>query len=247
MRILKNSEPMNKTISTVCTAIIPALINYFAITWWLRNGNNQDLKFERFMAWITCLATVASLICWSLTNQILAVCKRFREYGQYEGRWLQIIPDLEKRPYSIIDFDYNKKLRKYELKGINFYKNPDEGFVNFNAYRFVERTHYDGFYYITDHTTENKNGLGKLGFVTSNYDNLTRAEGYFFDSSNENQSQKYNTILIKCDRVFFEHLGSKHHYLIIEKVPPIEIINLSKDFVKAEIANYKKNHQTAIK
>lgn len=243
MKVLKNSEAMNKAISTVCTAIVPALINFYAVTWWRGNDYPPNIAFEHFIALIAVLTAVASFICWIMMNEILSKFKCFREFGQYEGRWLQIIPDLDKRPYSIIDFEYNKKLRKYELKGINFYKNPYEGFVSFNAYRFVERTHYDGFYYITDRTTENKNGLGKLGVVRSNYDNLVRAEGYFFDSSNASNSQKYNTILIKCDRMFFEHLGSKHHYLKIKKVPPIEIINLSMEFVEAEIENYNKAHK----
>lgn len=243
MKILIIPEVLNKAISALCTAIIPALINYYAITWWYSDENRRSYEFDTFVARIAFWTAVASIICWCVIYRLLPHFRCFREFSRYEGRWLQIIPDCEERPYSVIDFDYNKELRKYELKGINFCKDTSEGGISFNAYRFVERTFHDGFYYITNQTTENKNGLGKLGFIRSNYDNLTRAEGYFFDSSNENQSKKYNTILVKCDRTFFEHLGWQHQYLNFKKVPPIEIIRLSQEFIENEIKCYARKQQ----
>ena len=172
-------------------------------------------------------------------HMILPLVKPFRAYKKYEGRWLQIIPDLKHRPYSIIDFKFNRRLYRYELHGVNFYEDISGG-LNFDAYKFLEKNSKDGFYYITNQTVEFKNGLGKIAFVQNQYDDLIRAEGYFFDSSNDAYSKKYNTIIIKCDKCFYERLGHQYKYIKLKKIPPIELMKLSEFFAKTEIERFAK-------
>lgn len=51
---------------------------------------------------------------------ILLRFKVMRQLGKYVGRWLEIIPNPPKgnRFFSIIDFTFNKKTLKYQLRGI---------------------------------------------------------------------------------------------------------------------------------
>ena len=235
-KTLNISLPVSKLISVTCSAGIPAFVNFIAILLFYRQGKNN---FDYILLIAALISVILTLICMIALHNILPRFQKFRPYRKYEGQWLQIIPELKERPYSIIDFMYNKDLRKYELHGINFFDDLSDG-VSFDAYRFVERTFKDGFYYITNQTTENKNGLCKIGFVQSNYDELTRAEGYFFDSSSEKCSRKYNTILIKCDKIFYEHLDSKYKYMKVEKIPPMQIMEMSKCLVDKELEKYRR-------
>ena len=126
------------------------------------------------------------------------------------------------------------------MLGFNFAKNLDSG-VEFKAFKFVERTFRDGFYFITNQTSEHKNGLGKIAFVKSNFDNLTRAIGYFFDSGSDSCSRKYDTILIKCDKHFYEHLGRQYRHINPKEITPKEIAEISQELVSQEKEKYHTN------
>ena len=246
MKTLNIYETREKIGSAFISLVIPAIINYLIVRYLPECDSWLELQQEYSSALSALLTAVMTFVVLWIIYRIKINFPRFREFGKYEGRWLQIIPDFVSRPYSIIDFEYNKELEKYELHGINFYSDIEKGGIIFNAYRFVERSFRDGFYYITNHTSENKNGLGKLGFIKSNYDNLTRAEGYFFDSSNESMSRKYNTIMIKCDKAFFEHINKP--FLSVVKsnnLSPIEIVKASKEFADNEITCYRQKHLLA--
>lgn len=235
---LKINLPISKLISLVCSSGIPAIVNLIVFKIFY---NTENLDY--ILAVTTIMSFALSIIFTIIIYNLLPQIKFFRAYKKYEGKWLQIIPESVEKPYSIIDFVYKKDLQKYELHGINYFEDLSDG-ISFDAYRFVERTFKDGFYYITNQTSEYKNGLCKIGFIQSNYDNLTRAEGYFFDSSNEGCSKKYNTIIVKCDKSFYEHLGAQYKYMNINDIPPIEIIKLSKKFADEEIQKYKSHNKT---
>ena len=230
---LRESKFSEKLISAICSAILPAATELgFAWLWFnVWHLNNQSIWFAPYITFSSALSTLISYIVF---YSVLPRIKYFRELKKYEGRWLQIIPDLKDRPCSIIDFTYNTTSLKYELVGFNFTKDLSSG-VEFKAYKFVERTFKDGFYFITNQTSEHKNGLGKIAFTKSALDNLTRATGYFFDSSSSSCSIKYETILIKCDDRFFEHIGSQYKYVKTNKIPPLEIAKISSKFVDDEI------------
>ena len=235
-------------LSAICSAIPAALINFFAASWWNSNHQQEQEWTPEFIFSIALLEIVCVLIAYSILYHILPLFKFMRPFGKYEGRWLQIIPEFSDRPCSIIDFKFNKVSFKYEMIGYNFTENLESG-VEFEAYKFVNRTFNDGFYFITNHTEEHKNGLGKIAFIKSNRDNLTRAIGYFFDSSNNNCSVKYDTILIKCNKNFYKHLGDKYKYIKPNKITPLEIAEISRDLIDKEIEVYllKKQKQTAHK
>lgn len=240
---METNKFLDKIISIVSSTFIPAIIHFLATYYWYKEEKEIDVGYNIFVSKITLLSVFVTLLSIFIFHFGLPHIKFFRPYKQYEGKWLQIIPNLKGRPFSIIDFSYNKSCYKYELHGINFYEDLDGG-IDFNAYKFVERSFQDGFYYITNQSTENRNALGKIGFVKSNYDNLIRAEGYFFDASNETESKKYNTILIKCDKKFFTYIEPRCKHIKIKKLSPKEIMDISKDFAKQELHKYKKREES---
>lgn len=257
------------------------LIPGFASFWLARKiSENQDILNElleylqvgdiikdEFIGAI--FAVISGLSCWLFLKCRSFFRTRFRRYrhlGKYEGRWLQIIPGFS-RPYSIIDLRYNKELQKYELFGTNFYPGFQDS-VHFSAYRFIERTFRNGFYYITNYTSENKNGLGKLRFVESSYDRLIRADGYFFDASDDTYAEKHNTILIKVDTNFLKRIvpeitdeesplkNLEYPFFVspsgtrifslnggMQEITPVDIVKASEAFAKTEINQYKAHHK----
>ena len=238
---LKENKFSDQVKSVFLSFVIPALVNVAGMIAWEKDIiPKKDNYFVLYCAVINALCGVLFLLTY---RYIIPHLKILRAYGKYEGRWLQIIPDMPERPYEVIDFVFDHKEYKYEMYGINFETNLEDG-VDFQAYRFVERAFNNGFYYITDTTAENKNGLGKVSFIKSNYDNLTRAEGYFFDSSNERCSRKYNTILIKCNKKLFQHLGVEYSYLKLNKIPPKALMELCKDFSDRQIDIYNSKQST---
>lgn len=228
--------PINDLRSSLCSTFIPALINVIAMFVIIKKNKNSDSYYSLFWPLISSIITLFAIL---ILHNILPRNKLFRPFSKYEGRWLQIIPDF-KRSISIIDFVYNKKNHQYEMKGFNFSRDNKSG-LGFSAHKFIERDYHDGFYYITNHTIEQKNGLGKIGFLETNYDGLIRAEGYFFDSDGEDRcSKKYNTIMIKCDENFSNVIFSEYKNNInIEKISPSMIVEKSSDFIKKEIDSYK--------
>ena len=142
--------------------------------------------------------------------------------------------------------DLNRFIKEAGFKSLGVYDDKKEykenkkSGVSFSAHKFIERDYHDGFYYITNHTVEQKNGLGKIGFLETNYDGLIRAEGYFFDSDGKNVcSEKYNTIMIKCDENFSKELFPEFKNSInIETISPNSIVEKSKDFIEKEIESY---------
>ena len=235
----RESRFLEKFISTFCTALPTAFINYFAAKWWVDKFGEIEWSKE-FVLFVAIIEILCALIAYAIVYHVLPHWKYMRELGKYEGRWLEIIPNHPKinnpnnREYSIIDFKFNRNSFKYELKGVNFYKNKDIG-VHFEAYKFIERTFKNGFYYITNHTIENKNGLGKISFIDPSEDEFCRAEGYFFDSDTEPYSVKYQTILIKCDRRFCKHIDKSLSFRKIRKLPPAEFMEKCKKIAQKEL------------
>lgn len=233
---LRENKLGAKILSAICSSLIPAIIYLLAACIW-RKWDTDDTLFTAFWTVVGVLGMILSYI---IFYAVLPRIKFFRNFKEYEGRWLEIIPDLKNRPCSIIDFTFNQSSMKYEMIGFNFNSDLASG-VEFTAYKFIERTFKDGFYFITNRTSECKNGLGKISFIKSNFDTLTRAEGYFFDSGSDNCSKKYDTILIKCDDEFFNSIGTRYRHMNAKNTLPIEIVRISKNFVDEEIRKYDKN------
>ncbi len=199
---LKESKLWEKIISTFCASLIPALLTLGLMLLYKHKHGIEELDDN--IEWIiTIIGIISTIVSYVIIYGLLPRFRAIRQLGIYEGRWLEIIPKTDtKRPYSIIDFTFNQATLKYELNGFNFHEDLKSG-VYFEAYRFVERSFRNGFYFITNSTSEHKNGLGKICFVKPNYDKIVRAEGYFFDSGIGECSKKYNTILIKLDKKFY--------------------------------------------
>ena len=240
---LSESKFLEKFIASLCSALPTAIINYLAANWWASTHETFDWSKE-FILFVAIIEIICILIAYAIVYHILPNWKFMRQFGKYEGRWLEIIIDNSKinnpnnREYSIIDFKFNRNSFKYELKGVNFYKNSDIG-VHFEAYKFVERTFKNGFYYITNPTIENKNGLGKISFVDPSEDRLCRAEGYFFDSDNEQYSVKYRTILIKCDRRFCKHIDKQSAFRKMKKLSPAQFMKKCQTFAETELKKHR--------
>lgn len=235
-KTIKVSIPIDRILSVLCSTISPALINFIGI---LIFYNPEKNNFDYILIISALVGSVVTLILTVVLHNRLPRCARFRPFRKYEGRWLQIIPDFDERPVSVFDFNFNYETKSYVLRGVNFYTDND-GYVPFSAYKFIERDFHEGFYYITNFTLEHKNGLGKIGFLETDYDGLIRAEGYFFDAGNEVSSKKYHTIMIKCDEMFSQKIFEEHNsYDDILKMSPKDIAEKSENFVKREIETYQ--------
>jgi len=232
MVILKNlklSETVNIILSMLCSAIPPILATR------ARNCINGDTSREvaiQFSSYI-----VASLMFIILHNVLPKIMPYFRPLRKYEGKWLQIIPGSTERPFSVITFSFRQERGGYYLCGTN-YSVDRKTEICFDANKFVETSTKNGFYYITNTTSEYKNGLGKISFIDSNHDHLSRAIGYFFDAGNNSCSKKYNTFLIKCDKKFFKSLGPQYSNINIKKLKHNDIMELSKNFAQNELNKY---------
>ncbi len=223
-----------KNITTFLTTVVPSVLNYFLIS--VLVLNNREVG-EWLAALCASVSAILTFLFITLTPHGLALFKFFRIFDKYEGIWLQIIPDMEKRPFTILNLKYNKYEEKYEMHGNNYSKDLQQN-VDFDAYYIVERRFKNGFYYITDQTADYTNGLGKVCFVQSNDDNLIRAKGYFFDESTKMCSKKYKTYFIKCDKNFFDMLNGGKSYMRIRKMPPKKIMECCKDFAFEELNRY---------
>lgn len=235
----KIAIPMEALFSNICSTLLPAIINVVAMYFIM------DLQKESIKYVLSLVSAVGTFFLILLLHNLLPKFRFFRPFKHYEGRWLQIIPDFKIRNLSIIDFNYDKRSNRYFLKGFNFNTElsdgESKGGVAFTAHKFIERDYHDGFYYITNHTIEQKNGMGKIGFTEINYDGLTRAAGYFFDASgNEVEAKQYNTIMVKCDKYFAREIfGKKAWYTDITKMPPNALADNVREFVDAEIKAYE--------
>lgn len=171
--------------------------------------------------------------------------RKNRAYGKYEGRWLQVIPDREYFPYTIFDFKYNKKEEKYEIEGYNFCASSDVDGKKFKAYRLLERSKHDGYYYITDRTKSGTIGMGKLYYDDEGRaDGLTRAYGFFCDVDNGPDARKYDTRMIRCDEAFCKELvdhprDAKRKAKKLAQMSMHDAMLECRAFADQEIAKYK--------
>lgn len=230
MKNLKINDAGKSFISIMLSSVIPAGIGYFIF----------KLDVEITPLFSALISAAVAIVAFVIFYGVFPLIKWFRPFRKYEGRWIQIIPNSP-RPLSIVNFKYKKLEQQYELSGFNFTEDCETG-VEFVAHKFVRRDHYAGFYYITNHTWEQKNGLGKIGFISNNIDGLTRAEGYFFDASNDDCSRKYDTIMIKCDKKFFRFVDPTLCDANFEKFPEKTVARMCSEFVEKEIEKYNCLH-----
>lgn len=230
MKNLKMNDSQKNLISIMVSSAIPSLVGYLFFLF--KNNDPSPLS--------SIISVAASLIAFFMFYYILPLFKCFRPFAKYEGIWLQIIPDSN-RPLSIIHFRYKKAEQQYELIGFNFMEDCETG-IEFIAHKFVRRDYYSGFYYITNHTWEQKNGLGKIGFISNNIDGLTRAEGYFFDASNDTCAKKLDTIMIKCDKKFFRFIDPSLSNVNYKQIPEKNLAKMSWDFAQKKIKKYRHMH-----
>ncbi|MCH5278309.1 MAG: DUF4062 domain-containing protein [Christensenellaceae bacterium] len=153
---------------------------------------------------------------------------------KYEGRWLQIIFDFPERPVGICKLSFNEDNNSFEFQGHNYhYKNRGQD-VYFESDIVIESAEQrDAFYYISHPTLlENTTGFGKISFLRKKQDEFTIAEGYFIDVTNSGTgvSKINRTIMIKCDKAFFNHIKLKSN----TRVKDITIIKYAKDYLKED-------------
>lgn len=239
-KTMKISIPIDRILSILCSTLVPAIINFIGI---LIFCDPEKENFDYILIISAIVGAITTLLLTIILHNYLPKWERFRPFRKYEGRWLQIIPELPERPISVFDFNYNYQMKSYVLKGVNFYKG-NKNCIPFSAYKFIERDFHDGFYYITNYTLEHKNGLGKIGFIETDYDGLVRAEGYFFDASNEGNSKKYHTIMIKCDEVLAKKLYKDNEEPDdMLTISPKNIADRSQKIVTLEINMFKNKIQ----
>ncbi len=238
MNNLRVPNGLKRILTVTATSLIPSLLIFLYNYCYLKDADSAST------AWLGVITAAISCGCLWIGYRLLPLFPFFRPFRKYEGRWLQIIPEKEERPISVINFKF--KNNKYILTGYNFNEQCNSG-LEFKSDKFIKRDHYEGFYYITGCSIEQTNSLGKIGFIENNVDNLTRAEGYFFDSSNSNCSRKYHTIMIKCDKNFFMQIQPLLQKVNYKKLPEKMVAEMSWDFAKQEIEAYNQQQSSKCK
>lgn len=230
---LKDDTFIHQLLSTIFSILLPAMINLAVFLWHGKQENVSD-EIKHIVVVVSASLSVVYVVVY---YRILPCIGFLRKYSEYEGRWLEIIPALTNRPFAIIDFKYSARLKQYVLNGVNYSKDL-KTFLEFRADKFVESDYKDGFYYITNETTECKIGLGKISFLRNQPDNLKRAQGYFFDADTTDCSKKYDTYFVKYDKNFMSELGFNDKYLKIKKIPSAKLAELSEKFVEGELSRH---------
>lgn len=232
-----------KKTSEFIETMLPSLVNV-VIVWYFTSKHidlNDNVLNEAFASAVAGLVTFAVQ---KIARFLYGRYRKNRDYGKYEGRWLQVIPDRTNYPYTIFDFKYNKEEEKYEIEGYNFHKSLNVDGRKFRAYRLLERSKNDGYYYITDRTALGKIGMGKLYF-DGNSDGFVRAHGFFCDVDDRPDADRYETRMIKCDEAFCRSLvddprSARKKAKELAKMDMMGVIRLCQKKADEEIAKYRR-------
>ena len=226
-----------KKTSEFIEVILPAIVNAVVMFFVARFGIDPEANAVTG-AMVAVLVAFATFALQKLARFVYGNYRKNRDYGKYEGRWLQVLPERKDFPYTIFDLKYDKDEGKYVIEGYNFHKSLSVRGYQFRAYRLVERSKKDGFYYITDRTYSGKIGLGKLIYEGKS-DGLTRAVGFFCDVDNSHDAKKYEMIMVKCDDAFCEKAcGGSLNARKLVKEDRSDVLRLCKEFADQEIEGY---------
>lgn len=124
----------------------------------------------------------------------------FRPYKEYEGRWIEYIPNFE-RPFSICELKHRGG--EYHFSGLNYDDNYLSNYVDFFSYDFICSSEDMFTYYTKSNSKSDCNGFGKVYAFTRNATGFFVAKGFFVDISNKHNPQIQHTRMIKWDGSFF--------------------------------------------
>lgn len=223
-----NMDLLRHIIRTVSISVIVPILSYYISCFSTRT--QEEGAYTR----ATVIACIIALVIGAIIEYNLYRIPCFRKFHKYEGRWIEIIPDFPERPVAICDYIFLTDKYQYKYKGTN-YNLKNYKSVTFEAEKFITNHNKNGFYYITNETKEKANGFGEITFAGNNIDGLTRAEGYFFDVTNQYQVVKHEVIMIKYDEAYFKKIGVLS-YEDPRKFTNKEIIERSKGIIEEEIA-----------
>lgn len=195
MKNIKNSQQaiIQQAIVPSILAAVPVTITYLAGCFL---GNK---KFSWTDIIITIIAYFISAVCIFLINKHI-IKKRYRTYKEYEGRWIEIIPDFP-RKISVCNLYFDDE--GYHFDGNN-YCDDNETPVSFYSYKFIEDKN-NSFFYITDNTqTHRRQGYGKIENISKENKGFYTASGYFFEYPAEDEYNAHETEMVKFDRDFFD-------------------------------------------
>ena len=101
---------IDKLITIICTAIVPAIINLIATIIIIRLNGEVSQTIAATLVVVTSFISAFLIL---IAQHWLPTLKYFRPFKKYVGRWLQIIPDFE-RPISIVDLKYDRRSNRYK-------------------------------------------------------------------------------------------------------------------------------------
>ncbi|MBR6408404.1 MAG: hypothetical protein IKS19_07495 [Clostridia bacterium] len=178
-----------KTIRQILLAIIPVVITAIIQ---LLFGTDQSI-IKRIIVIIVSYALTALIL------YLIYSTKPFRQYRKYEGIWIQIIPDLQRR-ISVCRLEYKNGC--YQFNGINYNEDGSSN-VKFFTEKFVDDGK-SGFFYITTSSQEHEpQGYGRVYSISNTDKGYYTAVGYFFDVPTRNDRFLYRTNMIKFDKKFY--------------------------------------------
>ncbi len=211
-----------RVIEDICMATIPTVLIYF-----FTNVLFKDLSiiFE----------AVISLCSYSLTLFIIFIyrIKCFRRYREFEGKWIEIIPNSNKF-VSICELYHDAN--GYHFKGFNYGIDENDP-VEFDSLEFIPHTNTEFFYITESNLSLRPEGYGKVYSLSLSDKGYRTATGYFFDVSNAKNPKIYRTHMIKFEKEFYDNELEIRRNLNPEKFSFKQIYDNVKPFVQSYIEN----------
>lgn len=219
---MKNINNVQNVASSMILAVIPVII----ISCGKAILGDKFLNIANII--LMTVSYFISAICIYFFNKHISKIKQFRKYKEYEGRWIEIIPDFS-RKISICNLYFNDD--GYHFDGFN-YQDDIKRPVKFKSQKFIENGE-DGFFYITKcdliHRPE---GYGKVSFISRSDEGYYKGKGYFLDVSVVEDPKIHNTIMIKFNSSFCNDCLNLHHYENPNEFSERDIYEHVKEYAK---------------
>lgn len=227
---MKKLDNLQNVAESMILAIIPVLITSLGRT------ILGDKLLTIANVSILVISYLVSAVCIYYFNKYISKIRYFRQYKEYEGKWVEIIPGFS-REIAICTLQF--KSDGYHFSGQN-YQNSNSIPVTFESSKFIENGKKSFYYIIKCNLNHRPEGYGKISFISKTDEGYYKGNGYFFDVSALDDPEIHNTILIKFDKNFYSKVLKIPEYENPEKFTDRDIYNHVKEYVYENFLSEKK-------
>lgn len=187
----------------------------------------NSLYAKIFIYFVAYLVSAVAIFCF---DKYISNFKCFRKYKNYEGRWIEIIPNFP-RTISICKLHF--KDGEYHFDGCNYDAESGEP-VKFQSEKFILSKN-DEFFYISGSNQQHRpEGFGKVFSISNTDMGYYTADGYFFDVCPTGGQTVHNTKMIKFEEKFYDSCLNIKRGENPEKFSDREIYDHVKEYVKKQ-------------